>query len=274
MGQPQLHEVTAAALNLRDQPGKHGRVLAVLKQRQPVVSTAPAVGGWLAVSAAGVSGFVSAAFLRPLAAVTPAPVPVAVPMAVPVSAPVAAAPAVDVNLKDRDLARLHPRMREAVQGLLQQFAAEGLPFRVFEAWRTPERQAWLYAQGRTRPGSKVTGAEPWQSFHQYGMAVDFVLFEGGRWSWDDSGPRRAHWQRLRALVQAAGLRSLSWEAPHAEWPTTLTALRQAQWPDGSDDAWEQAMELTVARWNGSGGSGAPPVVLAERPALPADVVPA
>lgn len=251
------YEVTAEALNLRDQAGTQGRVLTVLKRGQLVVGAQPAQGGWMAVAAGPLNGYAATAFLREVS--TPA-------WTAPPSAP---APSVDVNVKDRDLGRLHPSMRAKVEALLGLFAQESLPFRVFEAYRSPERQNWLYEQGRSRPGGKVTNARAWESFHQYGLAVDFVLFENGQWSWDDSGPRAAYWRRLPELIKQVELRSLDWEAPHAEWHVDLSELRAGRWPDGGDDSWHDLMEAAVGRWRGQNLPGAPAMASAERPPLTA-----
>jgi len=48
--------------------------------------------------------------------------------------------------------------------------------------RTDPEQAWMYAQGRTREGRKVTWTL--DSFHQYGLAVDLVAWVNGTYSWD------------------------------------------------------------------------------------------
>ena len=61
--------------------------------------------------------------------------------------------------------------------------AARLPIRLFEGWRSPRRQRYLYEQGRTRPGSTVTYARGWESYHQYGLACDFVGFVDGNWTW-------------------------------------------------------------------------------------------
>jgi hypothetical protein len=258
------YEVTAAGLNLRDQPSKEGRILEVLSRGRRVVASGPELGGWLPAVANGSAGFVATGYLRALD-------PLAVTSAPPVSPPAAPSPAPttspDVSVKDRDLSRLHPKMRAAVEAVLQQCQAEALPFRVFEANRSPERQAWLYAQGRTRPGSIVTKAEAWQSFHQYGLAVDFVLFENNQWSWDDKGPRAHLWKRLPQVIAAAGLRSLNWEAPHAEWPTTMVDLQYGRWPDDGDASWYNSLEAAVDRWQLRGLPGAPGMLVAERPPL-------
>lgn len=45
-------------------------------------------------------------------------------------------------------------------------------FRIYEGYRSKERQDFLYEQGRTKPGPIVTKARAGQSAHNYGMAVD------------------------------------------------------------------------------------------------------
>lgn len=61
---------------------------------------------------------------------------------------------------------------------------------VFEAYRSPERQNWLYNQGRGREGKIVTQATAWNSSHQYGIAVDVaVKSPEGVWSWEWDRPK-------------------------------------------------------------------------------------
>ena len=43
--------------------------------------------------------------------------------------------------------------------------------------RTYDEQAELYAQGRTKPGPKVTNSPPGYSWHNFGVAWDFVVFD-------------------------------------------------------------------------------------------------
>ena len=47
--------------------------------------------------------------------------------------------------------------------------------------RTNKQQADLYAQGRTKEGSKVTWTL--NSYHQYGLAVDTVAYNNGKFNW-------------------------------------------------------------------------------------------
>ena len=47
--------------------------------------------------------------------------------------------------------------------------------------RTDAEQAAMYAQGRTTEGSKITWTK--DSFHQYGLAVDLVAYNNGKFNW-------------------------------------------------------------------------------------------
>lgn len=93
----------------------------------------------------------------------------------------------DVSVPNRNVNLLYPPFNMLVQKALAACVAAGYKVSIFEAWRSPERQDYLYAQGRTRPGEIVTQAKAWQSFHQYGVACDIAFLPAaGQWSW--SGP--------------------------------------------------------------------------------------
>jgi len=143
---------------------------------------------------------------------------------------------------------LHPVFREKASALLEALSAEGLALRLFEGFRSPERQQYLYAQGRTRPGKIITKARAWMSYHQYGLAGDFVLFENGHWSWDASGDRARSWRRLRELGKQLGLESLSFEAPHLQLAGLRIAdLAAGRYPEGGDATWRASLESALDR---------------------------
>ncbi len=78
------------------------------------------------------------------------------------------------------IAKIHPKLRqEAIEAIDE--AEAGLPphlaIRVVQGLRTIEEQNALYAQGRTKPGPKVTNAKGGSSFHNYGLALDFAILE-------------------------------------------------------------------------------------------------
>lgn len=181
------------------------------------------------------------------------------------SAAALAVPA-DPSARRVDLESLHPLMREAVDRLLDQFQSEDLPFRVFEAYRSPVRQDWLYQQGRTRSGTKVTYAQAWTSYHQYGLAADFVLWTKNAWSWNTLGVDKARWERLHALGKTLGLEPLSFETPHLQVAgLKIGDLHAGKFPDGGDDSWHDNLEAAIVSWTGQ--PPAPPIESA-RPELP------
>ena len=140
--------------------------------------------------------------------------------------------------RHNNIMQLHPTVRKAVVKVYVQLRAEGIPFGIFEAFRFPERQADLYAQGRTKPGDIVTYAQPWSSYHQYGLAVDFVLLLNGEWSWNADGAKAAWWTRMHELGANEGLMRLNFEIPHLQiLGTSSSALRHGVYPPNGDKSW-------------------------------------
>lgn len=170
--------------------------------------------------------------------------------------------------RNNDLSLLHPKVREAVINVQNALEKEGIPFRVFEGFRYPERQADLYAQGRTKPGKIVTHAEAWRSYHQYGLAVDFVLMENNKWSWDDGSPeKKKWWKRMHELGKQYGLSPLDFEAPHLQISgTSSNALGQGVYPTNGDDQWAEHLAAVIASWKGS-PSAPPSPDIPSRPAI-------
>lgn len=74
----------------------------------------------------------------------------------------------------RDINKLNPKAKLACEYLLKACEAAGLKVIVTETLRTTERQQYLYAQGRTRPGNIVTNCDGVKnkSIHQFGNAFD------------------------------------------------------------------------------------------------------
>lgn len=158
--------------------------------------------------------------------------------------------------RDSDLAKLHPDFRWRAEKLVSALESEKIPFRLFEGFRTPQRQRELYAQGRTTPGGIVTKAKPWQSYHQYGLAADFVLHIDDKWNWDDSGKRRSWWKRLHEIAHEIGLETLSWELPHVQLDgLRIDSLWAGHYPPNGDTSWARNLEAAIESW-----TGAPPTL--------------
>lgn len=83
------------------------------------------------------------------------------------------------------LTKVHPRLSILVAQLISNLANLGMDVRVVQGLRTFAEQDALYAQGRTRPGKRVTNARGGQSNHNYGFACDLAPFKDGKPNWND-----------------------------------------------------------------------------------------
>ena len=86
---------------------------------------------------------------------------------------------------ERRIKTLHPSVRELVRDFINEAERQGIKLRVTSALRTHADQAKLYAKGRTEPGNVVTWAEPGESYHNYGLAVDVVEIRDGAAIWNN-----------------------------------------------------------------------------------------
>lgn len=89
-----------------------------------------------------------------------------------------------VTLKRID--RLHPKLREQAKDIYQNILERKVSVRFTDTLRSFDDQDKLYAKGRTKPGKIVTHAKGGESYHNYGLAIDFcLLLKGGKEvSWD------------------------------------------------------------------------------------------
>ena len=94
----------------------------------------------------------------------------------------------DDALSLKRIGKVHPQLRDELRRLfseVNQSLSGRAKCRITQALRTFEQQAVLFNKGRTTPGPKVTNARPGQSFHNYGLAVDFcLLVDDKEVSWD------------------------------------------------------------------------------------------
>ena len=67
------------------------------------------------------------------------------------------------------------------RALVQKCAANGIDIKIIGGTRTYAEQDALYAQGRTKPGKKVTNARGGYSNHNFGIAFDIGVFSGNNY---------------------------------------------------------------------------------------------
>jgi len=133
------------------------------------------------------------------------------------------------NISAARIKDLHPAMRPLAIKLLQEARKKGINLRITSGLRTPEEQDALFAQGRTKPGGKVTNAQRWQSYHNYGLAVDVVPMNAiNQPEWNSS-----RWNEIGALGKSLGLRwggdfrSIK-DKPHFETGPSIRELNNAR----------------------------------------------
>lgn len=137
--------------------------------------------------------------------------------------------------RDTDKSHLFPPFAELLTRFEAQLLEAKLPFHLFEGLRSWDKQDVLYQQGRTTPGKVVTWALPGSSWHQYGMAADFVLDSmperpGMQWAWDLKSDLnhdgRRDWEQMAQIAVQCGLES-GWywrtpDPPHVQHRFGLT----------------------------------------------------
>lgn len=140
--------------------------------------------------------------------------------------------------------QLHPKVRDEVAATINEIEAFWpltVAIRIVQGLRTIEEQDALYAQGRTKPGKKVTNAKGGSSYHNYGLAFDFALMYdkdgNGSYetlSWNEKDP---HWKEVVKAFEAKGWFwggnfSKLHDAPHLEksFDHSVKALRKIYTP--------------------------------------------
>jgi peptidoglycan L-alanyl-D-glutamate endopeptidase CwlK len=90
-------------------------------------------------------------------------------------------------INSRHIDHLTSKSAELCRAFIMACAKQGIDILITSTYRDKESQTALYAQGRTKPGKKVTNARAGCSFHNYGVAFDFVPIVNGKAQWNDTG---------------------------------------------------------------------------------------
>ena len=79
----------------------------------------------------------------------------------------------------------HPALQPKGFALLVNCSIKNIGIRITQGMRSYLYQDELYAQGRTKPGKIVTNAKGGESWHNFGLAIDFCLLDKEKQvSWD------------------------------------------------------------------------------------------
>jgi peptidoglycan L-alanyl-D-glutamate endopeptidase CwlK len=137
-------------------------------------------------------------------------------------------------VNSRKLEDLHPVVLELCRKHIEACRKRGVDIIVTNTLRDAEYQAYLYSQGRTRPGNIVTNMKEIGP-HAFGLAYDVVPVVKGKAVWINS--------RLWKIVGEEGMKlGLVWggkwksivDMPHFEYTEGLTA---AQLRAGKRPSW-------------------------------------
>jgi peptidoglycan LD-endopeptidase CwlK len=140
---------------------------------------------------------------------------------------------------------LHPIVEERSNQLIQQSAAKGIVIVITDDFRSMEDQDVLYEKGRSSEGNIVTHARGGESFHNFGLAIDFAIktpSENVIWDmqYDGNQNGKADWNEVVELAKALGFEwGGDWaqfkDYPHLQmnFGLTLADLQNGKRPDES-----------------------------------------
>ncbi|WP_102261950.1 M15 family metallopeptidase [Mesobacillus jeotgali] len=127
---------------------------------------------------------------------------------------------------------LHPVVQENKDMLVQKAAERGIRVLVTDGFRSFEEQNQLYEMGRSKEGQIVTHAKGGESYHNFGLAIDFALLnKQGKALWDTTydgnGNGKSDWMEVVGIAKELGF---SWggdwnhfkDYPHLEMRFGLT----------------------------------------------------
>ncbi len=104
---------------------------------------------------------------------------------------------------------LHPVVQERTNQLVQQAAQKGIIIVITDDFRSAADQDRLYEKGRSIEGNVVTHAKGGESYHNFGLAVDFAIKTSSDdviWDmkFDGNGNSIADWTEVVRLAKELG----------------------------------------------------------------------
>lgn len=126
-------------------------------------------------------------------------------------------------INSRSLDELDPIVKEKAEAFLEKCKESGIKVIITSTYRDHEYQNDLYAQGRSKPGRRVTSAKGGQSFHNWRVAFDFVPVINGSASWNNE----ALFIQCGEIAESLGLEwGGRWkkfqDSPHCQYTGGLT----------------------------------------------------
>lgn len=147
-----------------------------------------------------------------------------------------------ITRPDRDLTKLTPSAQASLQKILAEL--DDIIF-VTEAWRSQERQDYLYSLWRSRPGSIVTWTR--NSKHTQWRAVDIAFRE-----WELYPPRTSsQWTQVANVFKKHGWiwwwdRQTVKDYPHFEYTGTPKDTAKDDWEKERKEATERVKKMGIS----------------------------
>lgn len=129
---------------------------------------------------------------------------------------------------ERNLALLQLPAQRAARRFMAAVIGDGIDVRIISGTRSYQEQDALFRQGRFgNPGPRVTNARGGQSRHNFGIAWDIGIFEGGAYLGESPRYDRAAAVGLVAAIEWGGNWTSFVDRPHYQLalPLTTTAIR-------------------------------------------------
>lgn len=156
----------------------------------------------------------------------------------------------------RDITLCHPRLQTLAAKLIEECNKQGLKIAIGETYRTVAEQDALYAQGRTKPGNKVTNApgSTYSSYHQWGTAFD-IYRNDGQGAYNEAGN---FFGRVGAIGVSIGLEwGGNWKSPvdkpHfqlPDWGSSTSGIKQVYAsPEEFKKTWAAVPAGYTVGWN-------------------------
>lgn len=140
---------------------------------------------------------------------------------------------------ERDTDLLYPSLKIKAEKAVNLALEAGYDIRVFETYRSPQRQLMLRASR-----DNVTKASAWGSWHQYGLAFDVAFGGEGKWHWNGD---------FQALVPYFAIEGIVWggqgDAGHYQYNLGLSILHAIKIKDegGVLGVWQRIRDLENER---------------------------
>ncbi|NBJ69996.1 MULTISPECIES: M15 family metallopeptidase [Clostridia] len=138
---------------------------------------------------------------------------------------------------------LHPIVKEKKETLIYKTAAKNIQVVITDGLRTVKEQNELYDRGRETNGRKITNAKGGESYHNYGLAIDYALKNpAGEVIWDieydGNSNGKSDWLEVASIAKELGFEwGGDWKAfkdyPHLQmtFGLSIAELQRGSRPD-------------------------------------------